>query len=88
MSDAINPLKPWQHIKSTLFIGYYRFKDGRLYSPWGMFETAWYAHKTFVDPRPRKQPTGHLDVSITESDARGFAIYGMVRVSGTSVIPC
>jgi hypothetical protein len=91
MPDALNPLKPWDHAKASFFILYTRLQGGgelgALWtSPWGTYGTLKYAYGTFINPEP--PPTGSLEVSLAETDAEAFAIYGTVRVSGVNVIPC
>jgi hypothetical protein len=90
MPDALNPLKPWEHAKASALILYTRLQGGGNWgalwtSPWGTYGTLKYAYGTFINPRPA--PTGSLEVSLSESDAQAFAVYGTVRVSGTNAIP-
>ncbi|MEJ1960717.1 MAG: hypothetical protein WDO56_03910 [Gammaproteobacteria bacterium] len=54
-------------------------------TPYGTLKTIrWTIGDLFQDP---KMPTGSLEVARSESDPKGFALYGMVRTGGTSVIP-
>lgn len=96
MSEVIrnlSPVKPWQHAKQSFNVFYYRIYGGgatlrSLYtSPWGTAKTFGYIWKTYIDPRDARSPSEGMDVSQTETAARGFAIYGTVRVSGVNVIP-
>lgn len=89
----LSPLKPWQHAKQSFNVFYYRIYGGgatlrSLYtSPWGTAKTFGYIWKTYIDPRDARSPSEGMDVSQSETDARGFAIYGIVRVGGSNVIP-
>jgi hypothetical protein len=87
MPDAVNPLKPWQHAKASFFIAWRRLSGGALEAnPWGTYVTLKYVYGTFLrDPDP--PDAGSLEVSRSEPDTEGFALYGMVRVSGVNVIP-
>jgi len=86
MPAVIRPKKPWQNIKATLYIGLAFYQDKRsLYNPIASVKHSLkYAYSLF---HPKPQPTGSLEVSQTETDARGFAIYGLVRVGGVNVVP-
>jgi len=88
MPDALNPMKPWQHAKASFFVAWRRLQGGALEAnPWGTFRTLKYVYGTILEYDRPKQPTGSLEVSLTETDMQGFAIYGTVRVSGVNVIP-
>lgn len=86
MPAVIRPNKPWQNIKATLMIGLNFYRDTRsLYNPIASVKGSLkYAYSLF---HPEPPPTGSLEVTQTETDAKGFAIYGVVRVSGLNVIP-
>lgn len=86
MPAVIRPSKPWQNIKASLLIGLDFYRDTRsLYNPIASVKHSLKYAYSLVHPGP--VPTGSLEVSQVETDAQGFAIYGLVRVSGTSVIP-
>jgi hypothetical protein len=92
LKEALNPLKPWQHAKTSAAILNQRLHGGgnwgALYtSPWGTLKTVKYVYRYVIDPRDEKSPSEGMEVSQAETDARGYAIYGTVRVSGVNVIP-
>ena len=78
---------PWDQFKASVEAGLYSIRGGRIYLPWlAILEGLKYSYRYHI--RGVKPPRGPgLEVSGAESDAAGFAIYGMVRVSGVSVIP-
>lgn len=89
---SLNPFRyPWEAAKAPLLILNQRLHGGGDWgalwtSPWGTYGTI----KWIVDnyTRAPKFPRGPgLNVVGTETDANAFAIYGVVRVSGVSVIP-
>lgn len=86
MPAIIRPNKPWQNIKASLYIGLAFYQDKRsLYNPIASVKHSLrYAYSLF---HPKPPETGSLEVAQTETDARGFALYGLVRVSGVNVIP-
>lgn len=86
MPAVLRPTKPWQNIKASLYIGLNFYQDKRsLYNPFASVKHSLkYAYSLF---HPEPPATGSLEVAQTETDARGFAIYGMVRVSGVNIIP-
>lgn len=88
MPDAANPFKnPWQAAKAPFLIAWNRLQGGALTAnPYGTLKTLRYVYGTILYPPDKPRPPG-LEVSQSESDAQGFALYGMVRVSGINVIP-
>jgi hypothetical protein len=89
LSKALNPFRyPWQAAKGGAEVLYHRLEGGgglgALWtSPWGTYGTLkWILDGPSVPPRPPG-----LEIGSTQTDRQGFAIYGTVRVSGTSVIP-
>jgi hypothetical protein len=86
MPAALRPKKPWQNIKATLFIGLNFYQDTRsLYNPIASVKHSLKYAYSLLHPEP--PPHGSLEVAQAETDARGFAIYGTVRVAGRNVIP-
>lgn len=86
MPALIRPSKPWQNIKATLYIGLDFYKDKRsLYNPIASVKHSLHYAWDVLHPQP--PPNGELEVSRTETDAQGFAIYGTVRTAGVNVIP-
>lgn len=85
---ALNPVRyPWQAAKAPFVIAYRRLSGGALEAnPYGTYATFKYIFGDYF--ADKKTPRGPgLDVGSNQTDATGFAIYGLVRVSGTSVIP-
>lgn len=86
---ALNPFRyPGEAAKAPFFIAYRRLQGGALEAnPYGTYATLkWMFNDYFAD---KKLPHGPgLDIGSQQTDATGFAIYGVVRVSGTNVIPC
>jgi hypothetical protein len=85
---ALNPIRyPWQAAKAPFVIAYRRIQGGALEAnPYGTYATLkWLADDYFGSRKPPRGPG--LEVGTGGTDADGFAIYGLVRVSGTSVIP-
>lgn len=86
MPAVIRPNKPWQNIKASLYIGLNFYQDSRsLYNPFASVKHSLRYAYSILHPKPA--PTGSLEVAQTETDARGFAIYGLVRVGGMNVVP-
>jgi len=85
---ALNPIRyPWQAAKAPFFIAYRRLQGGALEAnPYGTYATLKWLFDDYLGPPKRPYSQG-LEVGTTETDADGFAIYGIVRVSGTNVIP-
>lgn len=86
---ALNPMRyPWQAAKAPFFIAYRRLSGGALEAnPYGTYATFKYLINDYF--AEKKVPRGPgLEVGGNQTDATGFAIYGVVRVSGTNVIPC
>lgn len=78
---------PWEQVKASTENFLYAIRDGRLYLPWlAILEGLKYSYKYNI--RGVKPPRGPgLEVPGTENDTVGFAVYGLVRVSGVNVIP-
>jgi hypothetical protein len=87
-THALNPIRyPWQAAKAPFFIAYRRLQGGGLEAnPYGTYATLKWMFDDYFAPRPEPRSMG-LEVGTGGTDADGFAIYGLVRVSGTSVIP-
>lgn len=89
LGKALNPFRyPWQAAKAPALILYQRLQGGGNFgalwtSPWGTYGTL----KWLLDGEPAIPRGPGLEVGSTETDKRGFAIYGTVRVSGTNVVP-
>lgn len=78
---------PWDQFKASVEVGSYVSRKGVSYIPFAAFiESAKYSYRYHIrGVRPPRSPG--LEVSGSENDADGFAIYGLVRVSGINVIP-
>lgn len=85
---ALNPIRyPWEAAKAPFFIAYRRLSGGALEAnPYGTYATLKWLFDDYFGP-PKKPYSPGLEVGGNETDATGFAIYGVLRVSGTSVIP-
>lgn len=88
MPAALNPIKhPWQAAKAPFLIAYNRLQGGAITAnPYGTLKTLRYVYGTILYPADKPRPPG-LEVSQSEGDTEGFALYGTVRVSGVNVIP-
>lgn len=78
---------PWDQFKASIEVGLYSIRDGRIYLPWlAILEGLKYSYRYHIrGVTPPRSPG--LEVPGSENDVNGFAIYGMVRVSGVNVIP-
>lgn len=89
---ALNPIRyPWEAAKAPALILYQRLMGGGNWgafwtSPWGTYGTLKWLFEDYAKG-PQIQHGPGLDVGSTDTGVQGFAIYGTVRVSGTSVIP-
>lgn len=85
---ALNPVRyPWEAAKAPFFIAYRRLQGGALEAnPYGTYATFKWIFNDYFGP-PRTPSSQGLELGSNQTDATGFAIYGVVRVSGTSVIP-
>lgn len=78
---------PIEQIKQSTLAGLYGGRNGASSIPFvAIFQALQYSWRFHIKNVKAPRSAG-LNVQITTSDAQGLAIYGVVRVSGTNVIP-
>lgn len=80
---------PARNLKGSLLVGLDFYRDTRsLYNPIASVKHSLRYAYSIWEPSSVKPPKGPgLEVSRVETDSTGFAIYGLVRVGGTNVVP-